>query len=204
MQKVKQFIEKIQELKSNRNEGELSIFDLMNDLQKTEIWKRDDFYDDTDIDVKEWKDAKFSFILRHLAGWTISHFLSIQAVVTMENDRDIFIKYGYQNSVALKNMSKKERPQILTAVETHIESHSIIPGFYEIINKVFPNRRQTRPITDGNEAKTNNIIAENKKLKKQFKDLIEKFELLKIENNNLIAENKKLREQVIKKFLKLG
>jgi len=197
MQTLKQLTKEIQELKTKRNEGILSIFALMVGLQKTENWKNDTFYTGTDNNIKEWKEAKFSFILRHVAGWTMTRFLSIQAIVTMENGRDIFLKYGYENSVALKNMSKKERPQVLAAVESHIESLSIIPNFYDVIYKVFPGRRQVRQIADGSEAKANNLLAENKKLKKRLEELQTII-------TNLTEENKKLREMVVEKLLKVG
>jgi len=195
---LEQTIKEIRELKTKRNEGILDIFKIMSRIKDDETWKKDSYYEETkSINVEEWKASKFSFILRQIAGWTMSRFLSIHAIIAMENGREIFLKYGYENSVALKNMSKKERPQVLAAVESHVASYSVIPGFYEVIHKVFPNKRQVRNISDGNEVKSNNLVAENKRLKKEIEALTKRIEALEM-------ENEKLRKQVIEKLLMLG
>jgi hypothetical protein len=159
-------------------------------LRHEQSWKHDEFYAGTDVNVKEWKAAEFSFILKQITEWTIAHFNSIEAILKMENGRELFLKYGYENCVALKNMSKEERPKILEAAEKHRAAKSTAPNFHAVINKLFPKKKNAIPIENGKDA-------EIKRLKEVIKDL--ELKLKKLE-----GENKKLRDMMMEKILKVA
>lgn len=189
MQNLRELHQKVQELKSSKNNSDLGIFDLMATVEESEPWKKDAFYSGTETNAQEWKTAKFSFILRQITGWTMLRYQSIMAILQLQEGRELLLKYGYENMVALKNLSEDERPKVLTAVESHKNKYAMMPGFHYIIAKVFPGKRVPVTIENGKEL--------------QIKTLKNQIKALKATVARLEQENKALREQVIKELLEM-
>lgn len=158
-------------------------------VQRIEPWKKNEFYSGTETNAKEWKAANFSFIMRQITGWTMLRFQSIMAIIQLQNGRELLLKYGYENMVALKNLSEDERPKVLAAVESHKNKYATMPGFHYIIAKVFPGKRVPVTIENGKEL--------------QIKTLKNQIKALKAMVAKLEQENKALREQVIKELLEM-
>lgn len=190
MSTLKQLNQQVQALKTQKNEGDLGIFDIMGALQSNEAWKKDGFYKGCEAQAKEMQTASFHFILKQLTGWTMPRFTSIMAIVQMPEGRALFLKYGYENCVALKNLNADERPKLLAAVEKHVANTGTTPRFHYIIHKVFPGKRIPTPISDGEKA--------------QVAQLKHQIELLKALIAKLQKENAILRDQVIAKLVAQG
>jgi hypothetical protein len=189
MQNLRAINQLVQELKSKANEGDIAIFELMLGIKAKEPWKKASFYSGTETNAQEWKAANFSFILRQITGWTMLRYQSIMAILQLQEGRELLLKYGYENMVALKNLSEDERPKVLAAVESHKNKYATMPGFHYIIAKVFPGKRVPVTIENGKEL--------------QIKTLKNQIKALKATVAQLEQENKALREQVIKELLEM-
>jgi hypothetical protein len=189
MQNLRAINQLVQSLKSKANEGDIEIYQVMAGIKIDEPWKKDAFYSGTETNAQEWKAAKFSFILRQITGWTMLRYQSIMAILQLQEGRELLLKYGYENMVALKNLSEDERPKVLAAVESHKNKYATMPGFHYIIAKVFPGKRVPVTIENGKEL--------------QIKTLKNQIKALKATVAKLEQENKALREQVIKELLEM-
>lgn len=187
---LKHVNQQIQTLEVKRNEGNIGIFELMLIIQQTEVWKQAAFYKGSESQAKEMRNASFPFILKQLTGWTMTRFTSIMAIIQMQEGRALFLKYGHENCVALKNLNTDERPKLLAAVEKHVAATGTTPRFHYMIHKVFPGKRIPTPIADGEKA--------------QVAQLKNQIELLKALITKLQKENAILRDQVIAKLVAQG
>ena len=190
MNNLKALTQQVQDFRKQKNEGDLGIFDLMWGLQKSEAWKTAAFYKGCEGTGKEWRAASFPFVLKQLTGWAMPRFSSIMAIVQMQEGRALFLKYGHENCVALKNLNTDERPKLLAAVEKHVAATGTTPRFHYMIHKVFPGKRIPTPIADGEKA--------------QVAQLKNQIELLKALVTKLQKENAILRDQVIAKLVAQG
>ena len=190
MSMLKQLNQQVQELKTRKNEGDLGIYDLMATLQNNEAWKTAAFYKGCESQDKTWRTASFPFILKQITGWNMARFSSLVAIVQMPEGRALFLKYGHENCVALKNLNADERPKLLAAVEKHVANTGTTPRFHYMIHKVFPGKRIPTPIADGEKA--------------QVAQLKRQIELLKALIAKLQKENAILRDQVIAKLVAQG
>lgn len=190
--------------KSNKksNTSEINIVKILKEIEGSEIWKKDDFYQNKN---QKSKIKNFNDLLLNL-NIALGRYLNIKHIISLRNGKTVFNEWGYSNAVEWSKHKKEIQKKIIDLAKNHLkENQSLIKeaiNFNIIYKAEIAKKYKSRQKI----FKSKNINKEKLKKRNGYNDDDFIDDILEKENNTikcsrceeLEKENKKLKKQIKK------
>ena len=181
MQTIIKHLELIKKYNSSSNENILEIHHVLKIIQGTNAWQSKNYYKgQEDFIFQICSQMDFRTFIKEIFGITGTKFQSIEDILSLDNGKELFLKYGRSNMSTYYNSTKKERKAILDMAEGNNGKRRLSP-FQVLKRDAFPSIKQKKV------SKIN--IESAKKMIKNIKNWKTKYE-----------EEKKKRIKIEKEF----
>lgn len=169
---IEEEIKAVTKWRSNSNEYQLKIFDLLFKNETEELWCKLEYYRNSP-DLQKYKDMSFRDLLKDVFNFSHSIYCKMRdRLRNIQNWRTLYIIYGWDGGMAcFINRSQNERSTILNAIAS---------GDKRPINTIwrhhFPHQKDDPNEADpGLKAKYAKLEVEHTKLKKAYGRLNKKY-----------------------------
>ncbi len=189
MYEIREHNNLVQDFKGQSNENSLEIYKILRLIKKSELWTIESYYKNQNVyDYKEYSKMDFHTFIKEVFGITGVIFESINKILSLDDGRDLIIKYGRSNMVTYTNSTEPERIAILNEIE---KSKKISP-FNVIKRKLYPNANKTETPVSIWEKKYRKIQKEHNSLKKEHDKMKKEFDSYKKTVESLMNGLKKV------------
>jgi hypothetical protein len=94
------------------NQNELDIFFHLSAIKISEAWKKPDFYTGAQH-LSFYANKKFPAIMKEVFNRTSVWFRNMDAILMMDNGKELLLKYGRKNIIAYRGFSPEEQKAVL-------------------------------------------------------------------------------------------
>lgn len=165
MQTITEHIKLIKSLREQSNENILKIFMTLSAIEQESLWKSKNYYKGQSVlTYEECSKMDFSSLIKIIFGFTRIWFESISNILSLDNGKELLLKYGRNNATTYYSSTEEERAAILNEVE---KKQRLTP-FAAIKRELYPSAKKEVSTINPWEQKYKGLKEKYEAMKREF------------------------------------
>ena len=169
MKTISQYIEFAKNFKTQSNENLLNFHEMLQEIKEGRFWKTKKFYKNQNtFDYKEYSKMDFYSFIKRVFGVTRIKFESIEKILSLDDGKELFIKYGRANIQTYYYSTDEERAAILNEVVTK----NRLSTWAAIKRELYPNTKKIECVINPWKIKYEKVLKEFNDYKKTVESVM--------------------------------